>query len=230
MSAMMGLGDRFAQLGESPEAVMGLMTLLAGSQARYDDHKAALDRAHADQMRAYDAHAAMNRVLVGADDAAAARYDRMAADTQTALDDLAQHLGATAGTIRGYAQTGREGTAAGALPVDTSGSDPYATAMASMRERNAARASGMDAFRRALEAPAEEAVGTRGRIGDMKGRARQGWADIHDQRVLGTIRSRPLASAMRRHQFDASTRRPRMNLMGDLAIAAGPMMMRRGFL
>jgi len=87
----MGVGDRFAQLGESPEAVMGLMSLLAGSQARYDDHRAALDRAHADQMRAYDAHAAMNRALVGADDAAAGRHDRMAADTQPALADLAQH-------------------------------------------------------------------------------------------------------------------------------------------
>lgn len=239
MSALQALGNTMGGVGQSPDALQGLMLLMAGHGAERQGRWDAVNRQVGMLGDAMTAHQAGQGAIRGGFDrahgeifgpgagSASSQLYRAISDIGPMLDNRGAELGAL--TESAAMALGQEQAARGASNRAPGGGSAFDQATANAAAADTARNDAFESYGLGGELPGDYSMrmGERageGRYGAMKAASRAGM-----ERDIGSIMGAGHGAISGLHRFQASQQRPKWNPMASFARAAGVPMMQRGF-
>lgn len=236
---LMGLGDRMALLGTSPEGVQGFQALLSGLASARRDEWSAMNRQLGHLTGAYDAHRLgqeerrggyqrANEAMFGAGpQSASSQLQAAIAEIRPMLTDRSSDLSTAMENAQAAFEQEDAMRTAGTREPGKGGA--YEQATANQTAADTARAEGREAGTLAQEGLGDRMLQMGERYGEGMHGAGLARMRAGMEKDVGQIRGggHDAASAIRRWQ--AGQERPRFRPMGMLARAFGPGMMRGGF-
>ena len=227
---LMNFGNQMAQLGRTPEGVMGLNMLLQGYGQEWDAIQRWLNELGGHHSAARDAHETANQLRQGAYDDAAAQRRRTAEEFDASLGDLEAWLGGRAPEIDALNQQAAAAAQQARAPVSVAAGtgNPFAAAVSQARDRALAQHRSRDYYGRAHEKPGDYGFeGGKRRYG-MGRKIREGRQAERGILETGELSARPYDAKSRQAQWQARTTRPQVPDTSWFSKMLGNQMLRWG--